>query len=40
MSALINMYAKCGRIHKALELLEKLHDSNIVSWIAIIARYA
>ena len=31
------MYAKCGRIHKAWELFDKMHDVKIVSWFVIVA---
>lgn len=34
------MYAKYGRIHKARELFDKIHDVNIVSLITIIGGYA
>ena len=28
VTTLIDMYAKCGIIHKAQELFEKMHDAN------------
>jgi len=31
------MYAKCGRIHKAQELFNKMHDANTISWFVMIA---
>ena len=31
------MYVKYGRIHKAQELFDKMHDANIVSWYVMIA---
>jgi len=34
------MYIKCERIHKAHKLFDNMHDANIVSWFAMIARYA
>ena len=40
VSALIAMYAKCGRIEKARELFDKMHGVNTISWNAMIARYA
>eukprot|EP01018_Ginkgo_biloba_P037025 Gb_10985 [translate_table: standard] len=36
-SALVDMYAKCGRIEKALEVFDKMQQPNVVSWTAIIA---
>ncbi|KAH9297549.1 hypothetical protein KI387_029231 [Taxus chinensis] len=39
-SALVDMYAKCGSIHKARELFDKMPRRNVVSWTAIIAGYA
>ncbi|XP_057826485.2 pentatricopeptide repeat-containing protein At1g09410, mitochondrial-like [Cryptomeria japonica] len=39
-SALVDMYAKCGRIHKARELFDKMPQRNVVSWTAMIAGYA
>ncbi|XP_057847768.2 pentatricopeptide repeat-containing protein At2g22070 isoform X1 [Cryptomeria japonica] len=39
-SALIDMYAKCGNIHKAWKLFETMPQRNVVSWTAIIAGYA
>ncbi|KAH7428142.1 hypothetical protein KP509_10G077700 [Ceratopteris richardii] len=38
-NTLINMYAKCGALAKAHELLEELPNRNTVSWNAIIAGY-
>lgn len=40
MNVLIYMYAKCESIEKASRLFEKMHDAYIVSWFAIIVRYA
>jgi len=40
MNDLIDMYAKCGRIHKAKKLFDKMHDANTISWITIIGGYA
>eukprot|EP01018_Ginkgo_biloba_P002433 Gb_04612 [translate_table: standard] len=39
-SALVDMYAKCGRIEKARELFDKMYQRNDVSWTAMIAGYA
>ncbi|KAH9288068.1 hypothetical protein KI387_032185 [Taxus chinensis] len=39
-SALIDMYAKCGSIHKARQLFDKMPQRNVISWNAMIAGYA
>ncbi|XP_057830926.2 pentatricopeptide repeat-containing protein At1g15510, chloroplastic [Cryptomeria japonica] len=39
-SALVDMYAKCGDIHKASELFTQMPQRNVVSWNAMIAGYA
>ncbi|XP_057841967.2 pentatricopeptide repeat-containing protein At2g22070 [Cryptomeria japonica] len=39
-SALVHMYAKCGIIHKARELFDKMSQKNVVSWTTMIAGYA
>ncbi|KAH9288744.1 hypothetical protein KI387_032861 [Taxus chinensis] len=39
-NALVDMYAKCGSIHKACELFNKMHERDVVSWNAMIAGYA
>jgi pentatricopeptide repeat protein len=39
-NALVDMYAKCGLIDKALEVCESLSLQNVVSWSTIIAAYA
>ncbi|XP_057873047.2 pentatricopeptide repeat-containing protein At1g11290, chloroplastic-like [Cryptomeria japonica] len=39
-TALVDMYAKCGRINKARELFDKMPQRNVVSWNAMIAGYA
>ncbi|XP_057842698.2 pentatricopeptide repeat-containing protein At1g15510, chloroplastic isoform X1 [Cryptomeria japonica] len=39
-NALIHMYAKCGSIHKARHLFDKMCQKNVVSWTAMIAGYA
>ncbi|XP_057862808.2 pentatricopeptide repeat-containing protein At3g12770-like [Cryptomeria japonica] len=39
-SALVDMYAKCGSIHKARELFDKIPQRNVISWNAMIAGYA
>ncbi|KAI5080295.1 hypothetical protein GOP47_0005774 [Adiantum capillus-veneris] len=35
-TALVDMYAKCGALAKAQEVLENLHVKNVVSWNALI----
>ncbi|KAH9293476.1 hypothetical protein KI387_041319 [Taxus chinensis] len=40
MTALIDMYAKCGRMEKAHKLFDEMPQRNVVSWTAIIAGYA
>eukprot|EP01018_Ginkgo_biloba_P030289 Gb_21434 [translate_table: standard] len=39
-TALIDMYAKCGRIEFARHLFDKMSERNMVSWSAMIAGYA
>jgi pentatricopeptide repeat protein len=39
-AALVDMYAKCGMLDKAQELLEELPIRNMVLWSVLIARYA
>ncbi|KAH9293477.1 hypothetical protein KI387_041320 [Taxus chinensis] len=39
-NTLIVMYANCGKIEKARELFDKMHNANVVSWNAIITGYA
>ncbi|KAH9310530.1 hypothetical protein KI387_025565 [Taxus chinensis] len=39
-SALVDMYAKCGSIHKAQELFDNMPNRNVVSWNALIVGYA
>jgi len=39
-SALIDMYAKSGRIEKAHNLFDRQHQRNVVSWTTMIAGYA
>ncbi|XP_057843036.1 pentatricopeptide repeat-containing protein At4g02750 [Cryptomeria japonica] len=38
-SALVDMYAKCGIIHKAQKLFDKISQRNVISWNAMIAAY-
>ncbi|XP_057853782.1 pentatricopeptide repeat-containing protein At3g12770-like [Cryptomeria japonica] len=38
-TALVDMYAKCGRIDKARELFDKMPQRNVISWNAMIAGY-
>ncbi|KAH9310397.1 hypothetical protein KI387_025432 [Taxus chinensis] len=39
-SALVDMYVKCGTIHKARELFDKMPQKNVFSWTAMIVGYA
>eukprot|EP01018_Ginkgo_biloba_P015302 Gb_10776 [translate_table: standard] len=39
-SALIDMYVKCGSIHDARRVFEKLSQRNVVTWNTMIAGYA
>ncbi|KAH9326421.1 hypothetical protein KI387_006599, partial [Taxus chinensis] len=39
-TALIDMYAKCGRIEFAYQLFENMSERNVVAWNAMIAGYA
>ncbi|XP_077246418.1 pentatricopeptide repeat (PPR) superfamily protein [Tasmannia lanceolata] len=39
-SVLIDMYAKCGRLKTAREILERQTEEDVVSWTAMIAGYA
>ncbi|XP_057868481.2 pentatricopeptide repeat-containing protein At5g39350 [Cryptomeria japonica] len=39
-TALIDMYAKCGRLHIARHLFDRMHKRDVVSWTAVIAGYA
>eukprot|EP01018_Ginkgo_biloba_P019323 Gb_30147 [translate_table: standard] len=39
-SALIDMYAKCGRIDKARKIFNRMQRRNVVSWTAMIVGYA
>ncbi|XP_057815493.1 pentatricopeptide repeat-containing protein At2g13600-like [Cryptomeria japonica] len=40
VTALIDMYAKCGSIQKARLLFDKMHHRDVASWNAMIASYA
>ncbi|XP_059066000.1 pentatricopeptide repeat-containing protein At3g26782, mitochondrial [Cryptomeria japonica] len=40
LTALVDMYAKCGRMEKAHDLFDQMPHRNVVSWTAIIAGYA
>ncbi|XP_057815481.1 pentatricopeptide repeat-containing protein At4g30700 [Cryptomeria japonica] len=40
VTALMDMYAKCGIIQKAVKLFKKMHHPGVVSWNAIIAGHA
>eukprot|EP01018_Ginkgo_biloba_P040201 Gb_37572 [translate_table: standard] len=37
---LLSMYSKCGRIHDARTVFDKMPEQNVVSWTAMIAGYA
>ena len=39
-TALVDMYARCGALPKAYEVLQKLPNRNIISWNALISGYA
>ncbi|XP_059070546.1 pentatricopeptide repeat-containing protein At2g13600 [Cryptomeria japonica] len=39
-TALVDMYAKCGRIDRARKLFDTMPQRNVVSWAAMIAGYA
>ncbi|XP_057815415.2 pentatricopeptide repeat-containing protein At3g26782, mitochondrial [Cryptomeria japonica] len=39
-SALVDMYAKCGSIHMARKLFDKMAHQDVVSWTSMIAGYA
>ncbi|XP_057833052.2 pentatricopeptide repeat-containing protein At3g12770 [Cryptomeria japonica] len=39
-SALVDMYAKCGKIDKACEVFDRMPQRNVVSWNAMILGYA
>ncbi|KAF2533708.1 hypothetical protein F2Q70_00032170 [Brassica cretica] len=39
-TALVDMYAKCGCLEKAMEVFEKLSKRNVFSWAALIGGYA
>jgi pentatricopeptide repeat protein len=39
-NALVDMYAKCGALAKAQEVLEELPIRNVISWNALISGYA
>ncbi|KAK0596109.1 hypothetical protein LWI29_012917 [Acer saccharum] len=39
-TSLVDMYAKCGRVKVARDLLEQLKEKRVVSWNVMITRYA
>ncbi|XP_059076511.1 pentatricopeptide repeat-containing protein At2g13600-like [Cryptomeria japonica] len=39
MNTLIDMHVKCGRMHKAVELFDKMSQRDLFSWTAIVAGY-
>ncbi|KAK7350570.1 hypothetical protein VNO77_09340 [Canavalia gladiata] len=39
-SALVDMYAKCGNIEKAIQVFERLPQNNVITWNAIIGGLA
>ncbi|XP_059069530.1 pentatricopeptide repeat-containing protein At4g13650-like [Cryptomeria japonica] len=39
-TALIDMYAKCGKLNKARELFDRMPQRDVISWIAMIVGYA
>ncbi|KAH7431458.1 hypothetical protein KP509_08G049100 [Ceratopteris richardii] len=39
-TSLVNMYAKCGELEKARQVLDELHVRDEISWNALIAGYA
>ncbi|KAH7292687.1 hypothetical protein KP509_29G081200 [Ceratopteris richardii] len=39
-NALVDMYAKCGALNKALDVLEGLPIRNVISWTSLISGYA
>ncbi|XP_057849489.2 putative pentatricopeptide repeat-containing protein At3g23330 [Cryptomeria japonica] len=40
VNSLIDMYAKCGSVHKAREIFDKMPQRDVVSWTATVAGYA
>ncbi|XP_059076479.1 pentatricopeptide repeat-containing protein At5g59600 [Cryptomeria japonica] len=40
VNTLIDMYAKCGSVHKARELFDKMPQRSVISWNSMIAGYA
>ncbi|KAH7295758.1 hypothetical protein KP509_27G064300 [Ceratopteris richardii] len=40
VTALVDMYAKCGELSKAYEVLQEASSSDVVSWSALISGYA
>ncbi|XP_057862106.2 pentatricopeptide repeat-containing protein At1g20230 [Cryptomeria japonica] len=40
MNAVIDMYAKCGRMQEARDLFDKMHEKDVFSWSTMITGYA
>eukprot|EP00250_Pteridium_aquilinum_P021459 c25130_g3_i1 orf=649-3297(-) len=40
VSALVNMYAKCGNLEEAQKVFDGMHSRNVVSWTIMITAYA
>ncbi|MQM12689.1 hypothetical protein Taro_045612 [Colocasia esculenta] len=38
-TSLINMYARCGQVHKAREVFDELPNRNVIAWTAMISGY-
>ncbi|XP_057813906.2 pentatricopeptide repeat-containing protein At2g13600 [Cryptomeria japonica] len=40
VNSLIDMYAKCGRIEKAREMFDEMHERDVTTWTSMISGYA
>ncbi|GAB4826955.1 hypothetical protein Ancab_033835 [Ancistrocladus abbreviatus] len=38
-TALINMYARCGKVRRAREIFDQMRDKNVIAWTAMISGY-